>query len=981
MSPPGGQPLADRYRPAELESEAYRRWERAGYFAPRGKGPAFCIVIPPPNVTGSLHMGHAFQDTVMDALTRYHRMRGDCALWQPGVDHAGIATQMVVERQLEAEGLNRRDLGREEFIRRVWAWKESSGGRISAQLRRLGASLDFSRDCFTLDEARSRAVTEVFVRLHEEGLIYRGQRLVNWDPVLQTALSDLEVVSSEEDGHLWRLRYPLVNGQGAVEVDTTRPETMLGDTGVAVHPNDERYSGLIGRSVRLPLVGREIPIVADEAVDPEFGTGCVKVTPAHDFTDYEIGRRHKLPAINLLTPRATLNDAAPKAFAGLDRFAAREAVVETLRQQGALVEVREHRHAVPRGDRSQAVLEPFLTDQWFVRAKPLAEPAIAAVEGGRVRFVPENWSATYFEWMRNIEDWCISRQLWWGHQIPAWYGEAGEIFVGRDEAEVRRRHNLANDFPLRRDEDVLDTWFSSALWPFSTLGWPKETAELQRFYPGTVLVTGFDILFFWVARMIMMGLKFMGDVPFREVYVHGLIRDHQGQKMSKSKGNVIDPLDLIDGVDLETLVEKRTAGLMQPQLTRQIEAATRAQFPDGIPAFGADAVRFSFAAMASTGQDIRYDLDRTAGYRNFCTKLWNAARFVFMQNTRNEGILPSHPTNPGSEGILSPHSTNPGSEGIPPSHSTNPGSKGIPPSNPTPAQDRNAAPWTGGESGLADRWILSRLGKALAATRQGLDGYRLDLASRAMYDFVWREYCDWYLELAKIVLAGEDRRAAAAARRTLAQVLEVALRALHPIMPFITEALWQRAAPLAGVGGESVMIAAWPQAEDYPEDAQAEAGIEWLQGFVLGIRRIRGELNLPPGRPLAVLAHGADAQDRARIETLADLLYPLAGISELKLLAADTEPPPAAAALHGELRLLTPLAGVIDSAAESTRLAKLVTQAENALQAAENKLSNPQFRSKAPHEVVQATRDRQKALRRDLERLREQAERVKALGS
>ena len=967
MSPPGGRPLADRYRPAELEGEAYRRWEQAGYFAPRGKGQSFCIVIPPPNVTGSLHMGHAFQDTVMDALTRYHRMRGDCTLWQPGVDHAGIATQMVVERQLEAEGLNRRDLGREEFIRRVWAWKESSGGRISAQLRRLGASLDFSRDCFTLDEARSRAVTEVFVRLHEEGLIYRGQRLVNWDPVLQTALSDLEVVSSEENGHLWRLRYPLVNGQGAVEVDTTRPETMLGDTGVAVHPNDERYSGLVGLSVRLPLVGREIPIVADEAVDPEFGTGCVKVTPAHDFTDYEIGRRHKLPAINLLTPRAALNDAAPRAFAGLDRFAARKAVVEALRNQGVLVEVREHRHTVPRGDRSQAILEPFLTDQWFVRAKPLAEPAIAAVEDGRVRFVPENWSATYFEWMRNIEDWCISRQLWWGHQIPAWYGGDGEIFVGRNEAEVRRQHNLANDFPLRRDEDVLDTWFSSALWPFSTLGWPAETPELKRFYPGTVLVTGFDILFFWVARMIMMGLKFMGDVPFREVYVHGLIRDHQGQKMSKSKGNVIDPLDLIDGVELETLVEKRTAGLMQPQLTPQIAASTRKQFPEGIPAFGADAVRFSFAAMASTGQDIRYDLDRTAGYRNFCTKLWNAARFVFMQQPGTDAIPP------GTDAIP------PGNEGILPSNPPHPGNEGVPPSNPTPAQNPNATAGTSKKTTLPDRWILSRLGKALAVTRQGLDDYRLDLASRAMYDFVWREYCDWYLELSKIVLAGEDQGAAASARRTLAQVLEVALRALHPIMPFITEALWQRAAPLAGVGGESVMIATWPQAEDYPQDTMAEADIEWLQGFVLGIRQIRGELNLPPGRPLEVLAQGASASDRARIESLADLLYPLAGISELKLLAADAEPPPAAAALHGELRLLTPLAGVIDPAAESARLAKLLKQAEKALQAADNKLSNPQFLSRAPDEVVQAARDRQTALQRDLERLREQTERIKAL--
>ncbi|MCY3987313.1 MAG: valine--tRNA ligase, partial [Gammaproteobacteria bacterium] len=745
------------------------------------------------------HRGHAFQDTVMDALTRYHRMRGDCTLWQPGVDHAGIATQMVVERRLEAEGLSRRELGREEFVRRVWAWKESSGGRIGDQLRRLGASLDFSRDCFTLDEARSRAVREVFVRLHEEGLIYRGQRLVNWDPVLQTALSDLEVVSSEEDGHLWRLRYPLVDGDGAVEVDTTRPETMLGDTGVAVHPDDGRYRQLVGRMVRLPLTGREIPIVADEAVDPEFGTGCVKVTPAHDFTDYEIGRRNGLPAINVLTSRARINDAAPSAFVGLDRFEARKAVVEALVEQGALAGVNKHRHFIPRGDRSQAVLEPFLTDQWYVRAAPLAEPAIAAVEDGRVRFVPENWAATYFEWMRNIEDWCISRQLWWGHRIPAWYGEDGEVFVGRDEAEARLRHKLSDDYPLRRDEDVLDTWFSSALWPFSTLGWPEQTPELKRFYPGTVLVTGFDILFFWVARMIMMGLKFMGDVPFREVYVHGLIRDHEGQKMSKSRGNVIDPLDLIDGVDLDSLVEKRTAGLMQPQLAPAIERATRKQFPEGIPAFGADAVRFSFAAMASTGQDIRYDLDRTAGYRNFCTKLWNAARFVFMQQPGSEGVPPASP----------------GSEGVPPA---SPGSEGVPPS-------KNAY------LGPADRWIVSRLGKALNATAEALDGYRLDLASRAMYDFVWREYCDWYLELAKIVLAGDDAKAAAAARHTLVRVLEAVLRALHPIMPFITEALWQRTAPLAGTGGESVMIASWPEVDGFPEDPQAEAEIEWLQGF------------------------------------------------------------------------------------------------------------------------------------------------------
>ncbi len=933
-------PLGERYRPAELEGAAHRRWEQAGYFAPRGDGPPFCIVIPPPNVTGSLHMGHAFQDTVMDALTRYRRMRGDCALWQPGVDHAGIATQMVVERQLEAEGLSRRELGREEFVRRVWAWKESSGGRIGAQLRRLGASPDFSRDCFTLDEARSRAVMEVFVRLHEEGLIYRGKRLVNWDPVLQTALSDLEVVSSEEDGHLWRLRYPMADGEGAVEVDTTRPETMLGDTGVAVHPGDERHRKLIGRMVRLPLTGRQIPVVADEAVDPEFGTGCVKVTPAHDFTDYEIGRRHELPAINILTAQAFLNDSVPKPFAGLERFAARKAVVRALTDEGVLAGARKHRHAVPRGDRSQAVLEPFLTDQWFVRAAPLAEPAIAAVEDGRVRFVPENWAATYFEWMRNIEDWCISRQLWWGHRIPAWHGSDGAVFAGRSEEEARRKHGLPDDLPLRRDDDVLDTWFSSALWPFSTLGWPQRTPELERFYPGTVLVTGFDILFFWVARMIMMGLKFMGDVPFREVYVHGLIRDHEGRKMSKSRGNVIDPLDLIDGVDLDTLVAKRTAGLMQPQRAPGIERATREQFPKGIPAFGADAVRFGFAAMASTGQDIRYDLDRTAGYRNFCTKLWNAARFVFMQQSGEEGKT------------LSAEATSPDSK----------------------TSARSAA-------SIANRWIVSRLGKALAATASALDSYRLDLASRAMYDFVWREYCDWHLEIAKHILAGGDPQLAAATRRTLVEVLEASLRALHPIMPFITEALWQRAAPLAGRGGDSVMIAAWPQASEFPEDAAAEAEIEWLQGFVLGIRQIRGELNLPPGRKLDVLVQGGSKADRLRMESLAGLLHLLAGIGALSELPPDAEPPPAASALHGGLRLLTPLAGVIDPTAERARLEKLRAQAEKALQAIERKLANPQFLAKAPPEVVQAAHDRRNALVRDLESLAEQIRRLDAMQS
>ncbi len=948
MSTAANPPLAARYQPAELERDACRRWEQAGLFAPRGDGRPFCIVIPPPNVTGGLHMGHAFQDTVMDALTRYHRMLGDCTLWQPGVDHAGIATQMVVERLLEARGLNRRELGREEFVRRVWAWKESSGGRIGAQLRRLGASADFSRDCFTLDEPRSRAVTEVFVRLHERGLIYRGKRLVNWDPVLETALSDLEVVSSEEDGHLWRLRYPLVDGSGAVEVDTTRPETMLGDTAVAVHPGDDRYRGLAGRMLRLPLVGRQIPIVADEAVDPEFGTGCVKITPAHDFTDHEIGRRHQLPAINILTPRASLNEAVPQPFVGLDRFAAREAVVRALRQKGALASVREHRHVVPRGDRSQAALEPFLTDQWFVRIAPLAEPAIAAVQDGRVRFVPESWAATYFEWMRNIEDWCISRQLWWGHRIPAWYGADGTVFTGRHEDEVRRQHRLPGDFALRRDEDVLDTWFSSALWPFSTLGWPEKTPELERFYPGSVLVTGFDILFFWVARMIMMGLEFMGDVPFREVFVHGLIRDHEGHKMSKSRGNVIDPLDLIDGADIDTLVAKRTAGLMQPQLAPGIERATREQFPGGIPAFGADAVRFSFAAMASTGQDIRYDLERTAGYRNFCTKLWNAARFVFLQHAPGTREDDSASEN---EGVRRP-------ETAPPHDSR--------------TSLRHAAE-------TANRWIVARLGKALDSASGALDSYRLDLASRSLYDFVWREYCDWYLELAKHILASGHSHEAASTRHTLVRVLEATLRALHPIMPFITEALWQRASTLAGTSGESVMIASWPQASEFPGDAQAEAEIEWLQGFVLGIRQIRGELDLPPGRKLEVLVQGAGDEDRLRMDALSGLLHPLAGIERLSELPAGAEPPPAAAALHGKLRLLTPLAGVIDPAAERARLEKRLGQAARAMQAAEKKLANPQFLAKAPPEVVQDARDRRAALNRNLERLAEQLRRLDAI--
>src|SRR5579862_1755864 len=709
------------YAPQDIERRIYERWESRGWFAPRGHGAPYCIMIPPPNVTGTLHMGHAFQHTLMDVLTRYHRMRGADTLWQPGTDHAGIATQMVVERQLNAAGQHRTDLGREAFIERVWQWRAESGGTIGRQMRRLGDSVDWSRDRFTLDPGLTRAVVEVFVRLYQDGLIYRGKRLVNWDPVLLTALSDLEVQSEEEEGELWHLRYPLEDGSGQVVVATTRPETLLGDTAVAVHPDDERYRHLIGRSVVLPLAQRVIPIIADLYVDPNFGSGCVKITPAHDFNDYEIGQRHGLPLINILTAHAALNDSVPERFRGLDRFEARKRVVAELEAAGLIKRVEKHKLVIPRGDRSGAVLEPWLTDQWYVKIAPLAQPALAAVEEGRTRFVPEGWARTYFEWMRNIKDWCVSRQLWWGHRIPAWYDGAGNVYVGRDESEVRTRHGLDAGLALRQDEDVLDTWFSSALWPFSTLGWPEQTDALARFYPGSVLVTGFDIIFFWVARMMMMGLKFMGDVPFRDVYITGLIRDEHGDKMSKSKGNVIDPLDIVDGIPLAELVAKRTSGLMQPQLAPAIERATRKQYPNGIAAHGTDALRFTFAALASPSREIRFDLARVAGYRNFCNKLWNAARYVSL-------AVGEQPPQASADADFS----------------------------------------------VADRWIRSRFGRMLASVEAALRDYRFDFAASALYEFAWYDFCDWYLEFTKPVLQAPN--ASAAARQgtlaTLAQVLE-----------------------------------------------------------------------------------------------------------------------------------------------------------------------------------------------------------------
>jgi len=933
------------YAPAQIEQRWYAQWEAQGGFAPRADplAPAFCIMIPPPNVTGTLHMGHAFQDTIMDALTRYHRMRGDAALWQPGTDHAGIATQMVVERQLNAEGRRRTELTREQFLERVWQWKAQSGDTIARQMRRLGASVDWSRDRFTMDEGMSRAVTEAFVRLHEQQLIYRGKRLVNWDPVLLTALSDLEVLSEEEAGSLWYLRYPLSNGNGELVVATTRPETMLGDTAVAVHPDDERYRHLVGSEVILPLVGRRIPIIADSYVDPAFGSGCLKITPAHDFNDYTVAQRHQLPLINVFTPDARLNEAAPVPLRGLDRFAARTRIVAELGARGFVERIEPHKLVVPRGDRSGAVIEPYLTDQWYVRVAALAAPAIAAVEAGRIRFVPANWDKTYFQWMRNIQDWCISRQLWWGHRIPAWYDEEGNIFVARDAAaaaaQARAQHG--REVPLRQDEDVLDTWFSSALWPFSTLGWPARSRELARFYPGSVLVTGFDIIFFWVARMIMMGLKFMDEVPFRDVYVHGLIRDGEGQKMSKSKGNVIDPLDIVDGIGLEDLVAKRTTGLMQPHLAPAIEAATRRQFPQGIAASGTDALRFTFAMLATHSRDIRFDLQRVAGNRNFCNKLWNAARFVMLSVEQ-----------------------------------------------PPPAQQAarldDADPV---ELTIADRWIRSRLGGVIRTVERAFADYRFDFAATALYEFTWHEYCDWYLELAKAVLqdAGADAARRRGTRQTLLEVLEALLRVLHPLMPFITEEIWQRVAPqLSGAGAPavaSIMLAAWPRAEDFVADAAAERDLQWLMQVVLGVRQIRGEMDISPSRKLPLLLQNSSAEDLELAQRHLPLLMRLAGVEAPQPLAAGLKAPPAAAALVGELTLLVPMAGLIDPIAELSRLEKQLRKTGEEIARAKTKLGNENFVRSAPAAVVEQERERLREFERTRSGLERQLAQVRALGT
>jgi valyl-tRNA synthetase len=910
------------YDPGAIEQRWYQFWEDHSCFAPRGGDYPYCIMLPPPNVTGRLHMGHAFQDTIMDALTRWQRMKGADTLWQPGTDHAGIATQMVVERQLLTRGKSRHDLGRERFVEAVWEWKEQSGDTIGRQMRRLGASVDWANHRFTMDEPLSEAVRKVFVSLFEEGLIYRGERLVNWDPVLHTALSDLEVISHEENGKMWHIRYPRTDGSGHVVVATTRPETLLGDSAVAVHPEDERYRSLVGEELELPLTGRRIPVIADEYVDREFGSGCVKITPAHDFNDYEIGKRHDLAIINVLDVNACLNEQAPEAYRGMDRFAARELIVADLTARGLLEKVEDHKLMIPRGDRSHAVVEPYLTDQWYVRIEPLAKPAIEAVEDGRITFVPSNWSKTYFDWMHRIEDWCISRQLWWGHRIPAWYDPAGTIHVGLDEADARRRSGLDDSVVLRQDDDVLDTWFSSALWPFTTLGWPENTDYLQRFYPTSVLVTGFDIIFFWVARMIMMGLKFMDDVPFRTIYIHGLIRDAHGQKMSKSKGNVLDPLDLIDGIELEPLVAKRTSGLMQPEMAPAIEKATRREFPDGIPAYGTDALRFTFAALATTGRDIRFDLGRIEGNRNFCNKLWNAARFVIMQ-TEGQEVAPS----------------------------------------PQPS--------------VIDRWILSQLNRAVAEVENQMGGYRLDLAAQALYEFTWNEYCDWYLEFAKTVTQSGDPVAQASTRHTLLTVLEITLRALHPIMPFITEEIWQRVRPALDLDGESIMLRPFPVAGDF--DDEAEQDIDWVKGVIQGVRRIRSELNLAPARPLDVWLQAGDASDRERQQRFADVLGQLARIQAVQWIGDDAQTAQCAVALVGELKILIPLKGLVDVEEELARLNKQLEREQRDLRKSEGKLGNRRFLDNAPEAVVEQERQRLSSHRANVQNFEEQLSRLESL--
>ncbi|WP_099610407.1 valine--tRNA ligase [Vibrio fujianensis] len=949
------------YNPTSIEQDLYQTWEKQGYFKPHGdtSNDAYSIMIPPPNVTGSLHMGHAFQDTIMDTLIRCQRMKGKNTLWQVGTDHAGIATQMVVERKIAAEeGKTKHDYGRDAFIDKIWEWKKESGGTITQQLRRLGASVDWDRERFTMDDGFYKAVQEVFVRLYKEDLIYRGKRLVNWDPKLHTAISDLEVENKDTKGHMWHFRYPLADGAKTAEgkdyivVATTRPETMLGDTGVAVNPEDPRYRDLISKAIILPIVGRRIPIVGDEHADMEKGTGCVKITPAHDFNDYEVGKRHQLPMINILTLDANIRDAAevfnsngeashaysteiPAKYQGMERFAARKAIVAEFEALGLLEEIKDHDLTVPYGDRGGVVIEPMLTDQWYVRTAPLAKPAVEAVENGDIQFVPKQYENMYFAWMRDVQDWCISRQLWWGHRIPAWYDEQGNVFVGRNEAEVRAENNLAADVVLRQDDDVLDTWFSSALWTFGTQGWPENTEALKTFHPSDVLVSGFDIIFFWVARMIMMTLHFVKDengkpqVPFKTVYMTGLIRDENGDKMSKSKGNVLDPIDMIDGIDLESLVAKRTGNMMQPQLAAKIEENTRKTFENGIEAYGTDALRFTLAAMASTGRDINWDMKRLEGYRNFCNKLWNASRYVLMN---------------------------------------------------TQEQDCGFAAGAELEYSLADKWIESQFELAAQEFNNHIDNYRLDMAANTLYEFIWNQFCDWYLELTKPILWKGSEAQQRATRRTLITVLEKTLRLAHPVIPYITETIWQSVKPIVeGVEGDTIMLQTLPQYNDANFHQEALNDIEWVKAFITSIRNLRAEYDINPGKPLEVMLKAANEQDAARLAANQPVLIALAKLESVRVLTDEEITPACATALVGKSELMIPMAGLIDKEAELERLSKEIAKTEGEIKRIEGKLGNQGFVAKAPEAVVAKEREKLEGYQETLVKLAEQKATIAAL--
>ena len=907
------------YNPKEIEARIYESWEDSGYFSPSKSGEPFCIVIPPPNVTGTLHMGHAFQDTIMDIIIRYKRMNGKNTLWQVGTDHAGIATQMVVERQLEKSGTSRQELGRKSFEKEVWKWKEESGSTITKQMKRLGASTDWTKEKFTMDENLVRGVTKVFIQLYEEGLIYRGKRLINWDPVLQTALSDLEVATTEEKGSLWHMKYPISGSENHIVVATTRPETMLGDTAVAVHPDDKRYKDLIGKEVILPLTDRKIPIIADEYVDQEFGTGCVKITPAHDFNDFEIGKRHDLEIISILDQSAKINQSAPAEYQGLDRFEARKKIVDDLEKNGLLQEIEDYTLTIPRGDRSGAILEPLITNQWFLKMEPLAQPAIEAVKNGEIKFIPENWSKTYFEWLENIQDWCISRQLWWGHRIPAWYDNEGNVYVGESENEIRKQNNIENSIVLIQDDDVLDTWFSSALWPFSSLGWPDETYDLKTFYPTNVLVTGFDIIFFWVARMVMMGLKFMNEIPFKEIYIHGLIKDKNGQKMSKSKGNILDPIDLIDGISLDELLDKRVQGLMQPEMEKRIINDTKKEFPNGIPDFGTDALRFNFAIQASTGRDIRLDLKRVEGYRNFCNKIWNASRFIKM-NTNDFELLET--------------------------------------------QDTDGHP--------VDQWIQSKFAETIDEVERQLSQYRFDLAATAMYEFVWNDFCDWYIELSKALINEPEikRSQKDYTKNNLIKMLDAILRMLHPTIPFITEEVWQSLSEENK--NRSIMKADFPSAENWKVDPAIAANTEWLKSFVSSVRQIRSEMNISPKQSIKIIVDDASNSDIERLKLFESFISNMGSVESIIHKEGADDLPKSAIALLNKMKIYIPLEGLVDIEEEKARLQRKLSNLNQDLKSVENRLSNNAFVEKAPKEIVDELKEKFKVLSSDQTRIEEQ---------